>query len=529
MTSTSNYFRAAAALSDALSVFPKGQNASSTVITRLVDTLTWITPHINVELLNGLRNIENQFNPTPICRNRPNQELSNLITDHQCLCTTFKAAHQKMYIELQDGIALLEKTRRALVNAKRVRNTQNNEMRALLRHLRNDATKREAILCLLNRENVSDKFKPRASPEQIRMLEQMIDQVKHNYRNTSTLLTQQIRWNYTVILSLLTQFQEHSKSAAAKVKEHVAECRKREQQLISCALHEFSFEHAWRSLGDNVNVQVVQFDEDSHWCSIENSTTGELTSSIVNFTPETHCNPEIISAFHAAQAEAAAAFAEIQANSWVASEFFDDNTTEQMPAYNDAEFVEEVWETDLFFDAADAAADAADAYDDNELIESLAAFNEAEFESLCDKRDDDVAEEADEDDAGAGDYTPKATLKTSCGSSHKRDGCKVSFTSIAAAYTTQKPKKSIKKTFEPLRINENTNRTTGTLREEECVSKKDYDAQRKHICDESIKTARSSKSSGGALGGRRTKNEFERWNKKKAAAKMMSRMMSSSE
>jgi len=64
------------------------------------------------------------------------------------------------------------------------------------------------------------------------------------------------------------------------------------------------------------------------------------------------------------------------------------------------------------------------------------------------------------------------------------------------------------------------------LREEECVSKKVCDAQRKKICDESIKSARSS---GGALGGRCTKNDFERWNKKKAAAKMMSRMMSASE
>jgi hypothetical protein len=494
MTSTSKYSRAAAALSGSLSVFPKGQNASSTVITRLVNTLTWITPHINVDFQNDLRNIENHFDPKPICRNRPNQTLSKLITKHQSLCTTFKAAHQKMYIELQDGIAHLEKTRRALVNAKRVRNTQTNQMRAILRHLRNVPTRREAILCLLNGENVSDKFKPRASPEQIRMLEQMIDQVKQNYRNASTLLTQQIRWNYNAILRLLTQFQEHSESAVAKVKEHVAECRKREQQLISCALHEFSFEHVWRSRGDDLNVQVVQFDEDSHWRYIENSTTGEITSSIVNFTPETHCNPEIIAAFHAAQAEAAAALAAIQANSWVASEFFDDG--EYTPAYNEADFVE-VWETDLPFDDAADAADAADA------------------------------------GAGAGDCTPKATLKTNCGGSHKRDSSSSSsssrnaFASIAASSNPKpkKSKKSTKKTFEPLRINENTNRTTGTLRDDECISKKDYDAQRKHICDESIKTARSNKSSG-ALGGRCTKNEFERWNKKKAAAKMMSRVMS---
>lgn len=483
MTSTSKYSRAAAALSGSLSVFPKGQNASSTVITRLVNTLTWITPHINVDFQNDLRNIENHFDPKPICRNRPNQTLSKLITKHQSLCTTFKAAHQKMYIELQDGIAHLEKTRRALVNAKRVRNTQTNQMRALLRHLRNVPTRREAILCLLNGENVSDKFKPRASPEQIRMLEQMIDQVKQNYRNASTLLTQQIRWNYNAILRLLTQFQEHSESAVAKVKEHVAECRKREQQLISCALHEFSFEHVWRSRGDDLNVQVVQFDEDSHWRYIENSTTGEITSSIVNFTPETHCNPEIIAAFHAAQAEAAAALAEIQANSWV----------EHTPAYNEADFVE-VWETDLPFDDAADAADAADA------------------------------------GAGAGDCTPKATLKTNCSSSHKRDSSssRNAFSSIASSNPkpkSKKSKKSTKKTFEPLRINENTNRTTGTLRDDECISKKDYDAQRKHICDESIKTARSNKSSG-ALGGRCTKNDVERWTKKKAAAKMMSRVMS---
>ena len=478
MTSTSKYSRAAAALSGSLSVFPMGQNASSTVITRLVNTLTWITPHINVDFQNDLRNIENHFDPKPICRNRPNQTLSKLITKHQSLCTTFKVAHQKMYIELQDGIAHLEKTRRALVNAKRVRNTQTNQMRAILRHLRNVPSRREAILCLLNGENVSDKFKPRASPEQIRMLEQMIDQVKQNYRNASTLLTQQIRWNYNTILRLLTQFQEHSESAVAKVKEHVAECRKREQQLISCALHEFSFEHVWRSRGDDLNVQVVQFDEDSHWRYIENSTTGEITSSIVNFTPETHCNPEIIAAFHAAQAEAAAALAAIQANSWV----------EHTPAYNEADFEEE-WETDLPY------ADAADAADAG---------------------------------AGAGDCTPKASLKTNCSSSHKRDSSssRNAFSSIASSTPKPKSKKSKKsKKFEPLRINENTNRTTGTLRDDECISKKDYDAQRKHICDESIKTARSNKSSG-ALGGRCTKNEFERWNKKKAAAKMMSRVMS---
>lgn len=528
MTSTSNYLCAAAPLSDALSVFPMGQNASSTVVSQVVVRVTLITSHINVELQNGLKNIENQFNPTPICRPRQNEELSQLSNEHQAFCATFKTAHQKMYIELCEAILLLDKTRRTLVNAKRVRNTQTNQMRAILRHLRNDSTKREAILCLLNGENVSDKFKPRASPEQIRKLQQMIDQVKQNYRNASILLTQQIRWNYNVILGLLTQFQEHSESSVAKIKQHVAECRKREKQLISCALRDFWMEYAWRSwmsLTFDLNARVFHpSNEDSHWCSTENAATGERMSngSIVNFTPEIHCNPEIIAAFHAAQAEAAAAFAEIQANSWVASEFFDDGeyTTTTTPAYNDAEFVEEVWETDL-----PCEVDAA-AYDDNELIESLAAFNEAEFESLCDKRDDDddVAEEADED-AGAGDYTPKAILKTSCGSSHKRDGCKVSFTSIAPASTTQKPKKSTKKTFEPLRINENTNRTTGTLRDDECISKKDYDAQRKHICDESIKTARSS----GALGGRCTKNDFERWNKKKAAAKMMSRMMSSSE
>ena len=483
MTSTSNDSHAATALSDSLSVFPMGQNASSTVITRLVGTLTWITPHINVDFQNGLRNIENHFDPKPICRNRPNQTLSKHVTKHQAIRATFKAAHQKMYIELQDGIAHLEKTRRALVNAKRVRNTQTNQMRAILRHLQNVSTKREAILCLLSGENVSDKFKPRASPEQIRMLEQMIDQVKQNYRNASTILTQQIRWNYNAILRLLTQFQEHSESAVAKVKEHVAECRKREQQLISCALHEFSFEHAWRSHGDDVNVQVVQFDEDSHWRYIENSTTGEITSSIVNFTPETHCTPEIIAAFHAAQAEAAAALAEIQANSWV----------EHTPEYNEADFEEE-WETDLPY----AEADAADA---NDLA----------------------------DDAGAGDCTPKATLKTNCSSSYKRDSScsKDAFASSSTPKPKSKKSKKSKK-FEPLRINENTNHTTGTLRDDECISKKDYDAQRKHICVESNKIDRNSTISG-AVGGRYTKNDVERWTKKKAAVKMMSRTMSAAE
>ena len=521
--STTN-FRATAAFPSALGAFPKTQNASSQTVNRLCDSLTLISSRLNAEFQLGLENAENHFNPNPICRSGPNQELSNLITDHHSLCAKIRNDHAEKFKQLQDAIALLEKTRKVLVNAKRVRNTQNNQMRALLRHLRNDVTTRETIRRLLG-ENASDnKFKPRASPKQIRAVEQMIDQVKQNYRNVSKILTQQIRWNYDVICNLLTQFQTNVESDVTKVNEHVAECRKREQQLISCALHEFSFEHAWRSIGDyTMKVQVVQFGDHSHWRSIENAETGALihNGSVDDFTPETHCNPEIIAAFNAAQAKAAASFAEIQANSWVSSEFFDDNTEhapEPASASNDADSAEEVWETDLLCEV-DAAAYAAD-----ELLESLAAFNEAEFASLCDKCDDEADDVADED---AGDYTPKATLKTSFGgSSHKRDGCKVSF-AAAAASTTQKPKKSTKNTFEPLRIHENTNRTTGTLREEERVSKKDYDAQRKHICDESIKTARSS--GGGALGGHCTKNEFERWNKKKAAAKMMSRVMSAAE
>jgi len=480
MPSTSNVLRATASLPlpDALSVFPMGQNASSTVISQLVVTVTLSTTHINAELQSGLRNTENQFNPTPICRPRQNEELSQLSNQNQAFRAALKAAHQKMYIELCEAIFLLNKTRRALVNAKRVRNTQTNQMLAILRHLRNVPTRREAILCLLNGENVSDKFKPRASPEQIRMLEQMIDQVKQNYRNASILLTQQIRWNYDIILGLLTQFQEHSDSSLAKIKQHVAECRKREQQLISCALHEFSFEHAWRSIGDyTMKVQVVQFGDHSHWRFIENAETGALihNGSIDDFTPETHCNPEIIAAFHAAQAEAAASFADIQANSWVAPEFFDDGeyTT---PV---ADFVE-VWETDLPY------AEAAE----------------------------------------AGDQTPKATLKTNCSSSHKRDSSSSSRNAFATSSSNPKSKKSKKsKKFEPLRINENTNRTTGTLRDDECISKKDYDSQRKHICFESNKIDRNS----GAVGGHYTKNDVERWTKKKAAMKMMSRVMSAAE
>ena len=507
--STTN-FRATAAFPSALGAFPKTQNASSQTVIRLCDSLTLISSRLNAEFQIGLGNVENHFNPNPICRNGPNEELSNLITDHQCFRTTIKKNHAEKFKQLQDAIALLEKTRKVLVNAKRVRNTQNNQMRALLRHLRNDATTRETIRRLLG-ENASDnKFKPRASPKQIRAVEQMIDQVKQNYRNVSKVLTQQIRWNYDVICNLLTQFQANVESDVTKINEDVAECLKREQQLISCALHEFSFEHAWRSIGDyTMKVQVVQFGDHSHWCSIENAETGALihNGSINDFTPETHCNPEIIAAFIAAQAKAAASFAEIRANSWVSSEFFDDNAAPNAAAAA-ADSAEEVWETDLLCEVDDAAAAA------NEILESLSEFNDDEFASLCD-----ISKESGDD------QTPKAT------SSHKRHGCKVSFSSSAssAAFASQKSKKSKKYTFEPLRINENTNRTTCTLREEECVSKKVCDSQRKHICDESIKTARSSKSSGGALGGRCTKNDFERWNKKKAAAKMMSRMMSASE
>jgi hypothetical protein len=509
--STTN-FRATAAFPSAFGAFPKSQNASSQTVIRLCDSLTLISSRLNAEFQFGLENSENHFNPKPICRNGPNEELSNLIIDHQCFRTTIKKNHAEKFKQLQDAIALLEKTRKVLVNAKRVRNTQNNQMRALLRHLRNDVTTRETIRRLLG-ENASDnKFKPRASPKHIKAVEQMIDQVKQNYRNVSKLLTQQIRWNYDVICNLLTQFQANVESDVTKINEDVTECLKREQQLISCALHEFSFEHAWRSIGDyTMKVQVVQFGDHSHWRSIENAETGALihNGSINDFTPETHCNPEIIAAFIAAQAKAAASFAEIQANSWVSSsEFFEDNTEHAPNAAAAADSAEEVWETDLLFEVeGDDAAAAA-----NEILESLSEFNDDEFASLC----DDISKESGDD------QTPKAT------SSHKRHGCKVSFSSSAssAAFASQKSKKSKKSTFEPLRINENTNRTTGTLREEECVSKKVCDAQRKKVCDDSIKTARSS---GGALGGRCTKNDFERWNKKKAAAKMMSRMMSASE
>ena len=511
MSMSTTNFRATAAFPSAFGAFPNLQNASSQTVIRLCDSLTLISSRLNADFQIEFENTENHFNPKPICRNGPNEELSNLIIEHQCFRTTIKQKHAEKFNQLQDAIALLEKTRKVLVNAKRVRNTQNNQMRALLRHLRNDATTRETIRRLLG-ENASDnKFKPRASPKQIKAVEQMIDQVKQNYRNVSKLLTQQIRWNYDVICNLLTQFQANVESDVTKINEDIAECLKREQQLISCALHEFSFEHAWKSIGDyTMKVQVVQFGDHSHWRSIENAETGALihNGSIDDFTPETHCNPEIIAAFIAAQAKAAASFAEIQANSWVSSssEFFDYNAA---PA---ADSAEEVWETDLLcegeVDAAAAAAAAA-----NEILESLSEFNDDEFASLCD-----ISKESGDD------QTPKATS-----SSHKRHGCKVSFSSSAssaAAFASQKSKKSKKSTFEPLRITENTNRTTGTLREEECVSKKVCDAQRKKICDESIKSARSS---GGALGGRCTKNDFERWNKKKAAAKMMSRMMSASE
>ena len=534
-TTTTTTFHAVDAFPKAECVFPKGPNASPLSVSRLLDGITAVSSRIHATFQTGLQNIVTQFKPIPICRESHHIYLSELAIRHLNLRASITIDHHHHFDNLKNSLIHLEKSRRALVNAKRVRNTQNNQLRSLLSYMRIEASNRNAIFYLLSGgSEVTSKHC--ASSQQIKAIDQMIEQNKQNYRNAAKNITHQIWWNYDVILKLLTQLQENVETSLKKIKESAADCRQQEQKSLDLALHEFSVEQEWRRALDNndVIVHAIQYINNTHYIIIEEANTYRTIERILikNFKPETHCNPEFFEAFRVAQEEAAVQ--NIQGTTWVYSDDadYDYTATAQQPPQSQ-EFDEEICETDIL-----TMQEEQDQYQIGDEIQlEFARPVSAHRRPIIVDEDatlEDILRQSDINDLGgpeidpencATGHTPKASLKSGGGGSHKRDS-RDAFACLAAATSNTKSKKSKKstKTFEPLRIVENTNHTTGTLREEECVSKKDYDAQCQTHLRRNNQNCSSSKSSNGAFGGRCTKNEFERWNKKKAASKMMSWM-----
>ena len=318
----------------------------------------------------------------------------------------------------------------------------------------------------------------------------MIQQLKENYTHSARLLTSQHKWNYSVINYLLTQLQDNIDFQLTTLTQNAAKCREEDAEALKMALYEFSVELLHRKSGMVGTVHVEKHPKGYllTFCSIYGDIMHE--SIIKNFSVETHITDESRSEFEIAQ---------------------------------------EMIKHGMFYRYGEANNDDDDECHDNTwLLNDRESWirtpptqeeDEEEDRDCYDEHDDQAvhnqitASSAVEDDDITTGHTPKAKNSGNHGPAREKH-----------QPHNMRKQKSKNTGFKPFQLCENTNHTTGSLFEEDCISKVTHDAFKQHvskqICKEVSKRARS----GVKRSGSSDKQVCHRLNKMQSSKKTMMQM-----
>lgn len=469
-------------------VFPNNQNASAKGSKSVLQDFQLVLQELNSQMANGLQSGQTQFVHTDICRDVHESRMSNLESLHHRMRGSAKDRHDELVSETETAIQQFEQTRKALINAKRIRNTMINRLQQQRRHLQILSTIPDDV------KNTAGESLYNGHPIHVRSVDSaakdMIQQLKENYTHSARLLTSQHKWNYSVINYLLTQLQDNIDFQLTTLTQNAAKCREEDAQALKMALYEFSVELLHRKSGMVGTVHVEKHPKGYllTFCSIYGDIMHE--SIIKNFSVETHITEESRSEFEIAQ---------------------------------------EMIKNGMFYRYGEANNDDDDECHDNTwLLNDRESWirtpptqeeDEEEDRDCYDEHDDQAvhnqitASSAVEDDDITTGHTPKAKNSGNHGPAREKH-----------QQHNMRKQKSKNTGFKPFQLCENTNHTTGSLFEEDCISKVTHDAFKQHvskqICKEVSKRARS----GVKRSGSSDKQVCHRLNKMQSSKKTMMQM-----
>jgi hypothetical protein len=469
-------------------VFQNNQNASASGSKSILGDFYAAFEQLHNQMVAGLEAPQTQFTHTKNCRSGHEAHVSDLEDSHNEKRKLAHLLHSDLISETYLALQQFEQTRKALINAKRIRNTMINRLRQQLRHLRilstipdelkNTCGEGEAVyagqssLMTLAKSSIKD----------------MIKQLKENYTHSARHLTAQQKWNCAVIQYLLTQLQDNIDTQLTTLTQNAATCKQDDAEALEMALYEFSVEFISESHGQPGSVHVEKHPNGYLLtrCSIYGSIQDQRV--IKHFAVNSHTTEETRAEFAIAQEMARHGMVYRHGG---------------LNHDNDDESHDNTW---LLESAASGE------YEDDSWIQNLPAREDDELVIDQQQHDDDGAE-INRDEFALGDETPKASHKTSSGSGQTRDK--------HVHFSSKKKSKAKKQPFKPFQLCENTNHTTGSLDPEECVSRRTHDAFKQHVSKQITKEVSNRARSGIKRSGSCDKNVCQRWNKTHAAKKTM--------
>jgi len=362
----------------------------------------------------------------------------------------------------------LERHRKMLVNAKRIRNTQRNQIRQLIRMMNKDLSDEnsQSLLC-------------QSIAVQLNHLHNMISHIFQNYKCAAKELSQQIRSTYRAIRQRLCVLRTSDENDIGLLTENAKIYKNETQLAMMMALREFAAEKEWNHPGwGRMDARVEKNGSDVVLTIQCRGSTSVVFQERLDMSTS-KISLETRNEFYAAAQKHA----------------------------ERTEPVKEWWETTPTSAALDDECNPNTTTTQYSSWPQVGGSVDEEEEPATPRG---APQRNDEEDAGHAEidfttgFTPRA-------SSSKR-------TNFAISLSITKPKKSKKSTkskkYEPFPIRENTNHTTFSLQnDDEIQSKKKSDLSKMH--------------QSGNHRGRSTKDVFERWNKKRSHAKAMSQMCSS--
>ena len=461
-------------------LFPVNQNASPSVVGNQIQKFENTLNVLRDQMMNGMCEKQTNFSHTPICRTTHHERMAEMERSHNELRSHARTGHQHLCFRAEEAIKQLERARKMLVNAKRVRNTQQNQLSGELR-------------CI--KSNTGAIFPPSSS---MWFVPTIIFQIKQNYTNAARELTRQMKWLVEEIQRFFFDIQADIHSKLMFLVNNAAMCEMENEEALKMALYEFSLEDRRKRDGNDVSVLVEKHNVGLYQVTIFESNSYNIKHQTIvklkNFSPKTHCDEISVIKFHSLQKELMESAFDFGAFDDASS---DDDDDEQRDDYNDDRWIADV----------DEEEDVVQPQEEEQIHDVVVDY---------------------EHDAAA-TATPKAS------SSHKHNdhhhhhhhhhhhiGC------VKNQLQKRVQFKETKQTNSPQYIDfartfQNTNQTTGTLKQEERQSKQDQDLASKQMCKEFAKLERSSKT--GGRHGISGKNVLERWNKEAATIKAMAKMI----
>lgn len=464
-------------------LFPMNQIVSPALVKDRICDFENTLNAFRSQMMNGLSEQKTNFIHTPICRTTHHERMAEMERSHNELRSHARTGHEYLCFRAEEAIKQLERARKMLVNAKRVRNTQQNQLSGELR-------------CRCIPSNAGDNFAPSSS---MWFVPDMIFQIKQNYTNAARELTRQMKWLVEEIQRFFVDIQADIHSKLMSLVNNAAMCEIENEEALKMALYEFSIEDRRKRNGIDVSVLVEKHNDDGYQVTKFESNSYNIKHQTIvklkNFSPKTHCDEISVIKFHSLQKELMESAFDFGAFDDASS---DDDDFEPRDDYNDDRWI----------------ADAADEEDDDVV------------QPQEDEQNHDVVVDYEHDAAATA--TPKAS------SSHKHNdhhhhhhhhhiGCVKNQLQKRVQFKETKQKTKSQQYITFAHTFQNTNQTTGTLKQDERQSNQDQDRASKKMCKEFTKLARSSKT--GARYGRCGKNVFERWNKENATIKAMAKMV----